>query len=116
MREEYSAVFLGTVESLDRVPADAEDGMCRSLVATLSVDKAYKGVTRKTVQVSTGCYSPACGYPFVAGRQYLVFAKGTGDKLSTSQCTPTDDMPYMSKVVEVLDAIAREERPRSEHP
>lgn len=41
------------------------------------------------LSVSTAHHNANCGYPFMVGRRYLVYAATNSRGLSTSYCTPT---------------------------
>jgi hypothetical protein len=72
-----SAVFVGTVTLLQRAvfsngPRDPE----QMLVAYLTVDETFKGISTKEVAVMTEANSSGgCGLRFQVGQQYLVFAE-----------------------------------------
>lgn len=72
------AVFTGTVSGL----TDTE--------ATLLVGARFKGEIGRAVTLPTGD-GPDCGYPFEAGRSYLVYARVDGDagRFRTSICERT---------------------------
>jgi hypothetical protein len=54
------------------------------------VTKVWKGIEKDTVMVGTMTGCCACGYGFVEGEQYLVYAYGDGrDGLTTSICSRT---------------------------
>jgi len=55
------------------------------------VDKQWKGVTTDTVPVVTAADSAACGYPFVTGKTYLVYARKLDGEpeLQTNLCSRT---------------------------
>jgi hypothetical protein len=78
--EEATAVFEGRVDSVS-----AED-----LVAVrFSVTRAFKGVESETIQIRTRENSAACGYRFVEGQTYLVYAYGEEGDLRVGLCSRT---------------------------
>lgn len=79
--EQSDAVFLGKVTDI----AEAENG----IVVTLEVAMTWKGVEEPTVAVSTASHSAACGFGFEKGKEYVVYAHKSEDKLSTNICTRT---------------------------
>jgi carboxypeptidase family protein len=98
------AVFVGRVESVARADADQ--------VITFVVQESFRGTVTGSLpsgQVLTirTPASPACGYSFRTGRQYLVYAsrvQGRSD-LTTDRCTRTqplerafDDLSYIRTV------------------
>ena len=80
-RTHSRSVFSGQVLKIERAfPV---------VLVTFQVDAVWKGASLKTVTVTTGTGS--CGYGFLIGEQYLVYAYG-GPKatdLFTSVCTRT---------------------------
>jgi len=83
-----SAVLVGKVTALER------DN--QGVAATIEVDRAWKGVTARTVVVRTNKGTGAdCGFPFEMGKSYLVYTnspqakEGEQPKLSTNTCTRT---------------------------
>jgi hypothetical protein len=76
------AVFLGLVERFEL------KGSGR--LATFRVHTVWKGPETSRVRVSTGGGDGDCGYHFIAGIEYLVFAhRGVSDSLQTSICSRT---------------------------
>jgi hypothetical protein len=53
------------------------------------VTGSWKGASSGIVRVSTSYDSAACGYHFVAGQNYLVYAYATSGRLYTNICTRT---------------------------
>lgn len=82
--EQADAVFSGTVISI------VSDGsqMSRNDIVSFQVEKVWKGVTSRTVQLTTASTGAACGYGFREGTAYLVYAHGTPD-LSVNSCSRT---------------------------
>jgi hypothetical protein len=62
------------------------------------VSEAWKGVGTKEVFVETSL----CPIQFENGKEYLVFAQGTGTKVSTSGCTLTRELSYAKDDLKVL--------------
>jgi len=59
-------------------------------VATIHVKSVWKGVERSVVQVETAIAGPVCGYDFIVGYDYLVYAQRSGNGiLSTGLCSRT---------------------------
>lgn len=83
-----SAVLVGKVTALDR------DN--QGVAVTIEVDRAWKGITAKTIIVRTNQGTGAdCGFPFEMGKSYLVYTnspqakEGEQPTLSTNTCTRT---------------------------
>lgn len=89
-REGATAVFLGTVvrDSVVTVKTSG-DPYPTHRVVTLAVNAAWKGTAADTVHLATGFGGGDCGYGFVQGGRYLVFAYGDTTQLSTGICTLT---------------------------
>jgi ankyrin repeat protein len=71
--QESDAVFLGMVVSTREVDLTRE-GYRAAFGYTIRVSQAWKGVARGTVEVGTSSSGTACGYPFVLGEEYLIYA------------------------------------------
>ncbi|GGO62686.1 hypothetical protein [Nonomuraea cavernae] len=68
-----AAVFTGTVMAARRVEGDPLDPP-PPVVYTFRADHIYKGKSSAEFEVATNADSAACGYDFVIGSRYLVFA------------------------------------------
>ncbi|MFI6458176.1 hypothetical protein ACIBF6_42340 [Streptosporangium amethystogenes] len=68
-----AAVFTGTVVAARRVGGDPL-GTPPPVVYTFRADQIYKGKASAEFEVATNADSAACGYNFVTGSRYLVFA------------------------------------------
>ncbi|MEU0569804.1 hypothetical protein ABZ297_31115 [Nonomuraea sp. NPDC005983] len=93
--EEATAVFTATATDV-RVDEPTLNG--GSLTATLRADHVYKGDLNAEFEVFTRVEGPACGYRFVKGGRYLVFASAQGSGLVTTLCSgnrllPSGDRP-----------------------
>ena len=76
------AVFLGLVERFELADAGR--------IATFRVRRVWKGPESSRVQVTTGGGDGDCGYHFIAGMEYLVYARqGARNILRTNICTRT---------------------------
>lgn len=96
-----SAVFTGTVLSIR--PALLPLGTGKTV--TFTVDKAWKGVTDKKLTVATAKHSAECGFPFIAGQQYLVYTRNEGgQRLSASLCSRTKELAQTQTDLDELGA------------
>ena len=85
-----SAVFLGTVTYTTTNTAKRGEYDFHSRVFRFTVDKAFRGVEAKEVEVLTGSGGGDCGYGFQLGGQYVVYAYRDNDnRLATSICSRT---------------------------
>jgi hypothetical protein len=76
------AVFLGKVTSIERTRAH--------LVAAVAVETTYKGAASGSIEVRTANEESACGFPFLEGTDYTIFAeRERSGGLSTNICTAT---------------------------
>ena len=71
-------------------------------VVELEVEEAYLGVSVGRVTVITPINGPACGYHFVEGERYVVYAGKAFGQLHVSMCSHTrlakdsqDEIPYL---------------------
>ena len=89
--ERSAAVFSGKVIEI-RV-SEEETDIFAQVEAVVEVERAWKGVEKKTVSVFTSAHSSACGYGFKKGERYLVYAGSNRDeRLITSICSRTRRM------------------------
>ncbi len=81
--KQADAVFLGLVERFELVGSGR--------VATFRVRRVWKGPEASRIRVTTGGGDGDCGYHFIAGMEYLVFARqGAWNTLQTNICTRTN--------------------------
>jgi len=73
-----TAVFVGTVTTITQTEL--------SNTATFDVSAYWKGSVSKTQAVTTAKDSAACGYSFVVGTKYIVYANSSEGKLTTGLC------------------------------
>jgi len=82
------AIFRGRVEAVERAPASSSD-LLRTRTVRFTVLESLKGVTTSTLQVMTAGSRSTCGYSFVKGREYLVYAWLADGALRTGICSRT---------------------------
>jgi hypothetical protein len=85
-----AAIFRGRVDAVTRSHDSTGDPLNSRLV-TFSVLESLKGVeSRPTIEVRTAGSNAACGFSFVAGREYVVYAWSEPDgRLATGRCSRT---------------------------
>lgn len=93
--EQVDAVFVGVVRKIDR-PWRLFGSSADPVWVTVDVSEVHKGDLPATVRVATASESASCGYEFVEGRRYLIFARGGADELSTGLCDGNRDLAYES--------------------
>jgi len=85
------AVFHGTVRDIVSI-GPFDDDLTNKLVV-MDVKAAWKGVRHHRIYVFTGSGGGDCGYPFLLGKEYIVWANRVGPfapgELSTSICDHT---------------------------
>lgn len=88
--DESAAVFAGKVAGIE----SSNYGK----IVHFDAERAWKGVTQSAITVTTGAGGGDCGYGFEEGKEYLVYAYGTGP-LSTGICGRTQ--PIMDAYVDL---------------
>jgi hypothetical protein len=87
---EAEAVFAGRIVALQVAPAKVGGNSDEHMVATLVVERRWKGPKTREIQVQT-CGTQetlcTCGTDFALGGRFVVFA--VGKPLSTSSCQRT---------------------------
>ena len=90
-----SAVFSGEVLEIapikTSVPGYARPQTTR-LRVRFRVDQWYRGKAAAETEVQTGVGAGDCGFKFVPGEKYLVFARNHEGRLATSICSPTKQL------------------------
>ena len=112
------AVFAGKVESIEELPADQADGKNHwaRMKVTVSLLKSWKGDRALRMEVYTGLSTNECGYPFVRGSNYLIYADKIVQagvptaKLSTTSCDRTREY---GKAGEDLRELGAGRKPRT---
>ena len=108
------AVFTARVLSVrdTLVGGGTEHGPWEMLRVTLRVDRAWKGVESRTVEVITGTGGGDCGFPFRRGKSYLVYTHRMGaGSLSAGICGRTAELARASADIRALGpATARWQR------
>lgn len=101
------AVFTGEVVDISRNTSTHFGG----IEVTLRVQKLWKGDPAEEIKVHTAGSSAACGYGFVKGTSYLVYAvRDDADPLRVSLCSRTapvdqakEDLSALGKPTHVFD-------------
>ncbi len=111
---EYPGWIYSLLEEIDRRFSTDYlwDAYGREVAVEVAVDAAWKGVTATRAAILTGRGGGDCGYRFVVGQQYLVYAYLHEDSLNTSICSRTaaaleadDDLAFLVD----LDQLPRAE-------
>ena len=109
------AVFYGTVLEIKTVPKDVLNDLGlstarfpRDTMALLKVHKTWKGKLGYETAVLGGGGGYACGFTFLQGVKYIVYASATGKNnefLATSRCSRTRTTMYAREDVEFLGGL-----------
>lgn len=86
--ERSTAVFSGRVVGME-VPSGRIVSSADPVAVTFEVYTVWEGPRSDRVTVTTARWSLSCGYPFEAGKEYLVYARGEADDLQVSLCSHT---------------------------
>jgi hypothetical protein len=84
---EAAVVFAGQVTNV--APAAGDAGGPQLIPVTFEVSQVWKGSADAQMTVRTERDSAACGYPFEAGREYIVYAYLGDNLLQTNLCSRT---------------------------
>lgn len=113
-----SAVFVGTVTGVTKGPREepveaarkrADEGdVWAANGYRFAVTQSFLGVAGAEVEVWTGSGGGDCGFNFVQGESYLVYAYSVGKsgRLMTSTCTRTTAAPGAAEDLEFLRGLA----------
>ena len=95
--ESADAVFAGFVAQLDTIGSG-------TVTVTISVYSVWKGLESESLVVET--FMTTCGYPFVLGEEYLVYAiyPLEGRELYTNICKRTRPVKAAAEDLEALDS------------
>jgi hypothetical protein len=82
-------IFTGRVRDISG--GDSDDGTLGddNFKVRFRVKKVYKSKVKRATTVRTNESEAACGYGFVEGKRYTVFAQKAKGKLSTNLCSGT---------------------------
>jgi hypothetical protein len=108
---EASVVFIGTVKgSTEGARKQKPDGEVDFTPRRFkfSVEENFSGTPTKEAEVETGLGADDCGYPFVNGASYLVYAyrDEKDDRLYTSSCTRTRRVANAGEDLQYLRGLA----------
>jgi hypothetical protein len=112
---EATVVFIGTVkgvtEGARKQKPDGEVDFTPRLFK-FSVEESFSGTPTKEAEVATSLGGDNCGYPFVNGASYLVYAylDKKDDRLYTSSCTRTKRVANASEDLQYLRGLASASR------
>ncbi len=95
-----SSVFVGQVVAVIKNPETY------SVVVKFKVEKSWNKKFQEKITISTASDSAMCGYEFVVGKKYLVYANGENNNLGTNICTRTASV-VSNKDIAVLNKMKK---------
>ena len=102
-----SAVFVGEVTSITNAaqadPTKKAAGLFARRRVRLRVERAYRGNATGEVEVFTGVGGGDCGFNFVRGERYVVFANAFEGRLTTGICSATRKLSDAREILAFLD-------------
>lgn len=98
-------VFSGEVLSVERVSNPTQD-LFSSVRVRFQVIESWRGDVSGILEVKTGLGGGDCGYAFVRGMKYLVYAHSRGGALSTGICSRTRPLSQAAEDLGYLKAAA----------
>lgn len=105
-------VFSGTVMEIVPDPkSDPRTTLNSGRLVRFRVTQTWRGEAAGTIEIRTGMGGGDCGYGFVEGKPYLVYAHGTPGQYSTGICSRTrplsaaaDDLEYLKTALQTSAA------------
>lgn len=94
--EKAALVFAG--EAVRVNPSGGEG----PVTVTFRASRVYKGAVKRTIVITTSGSSASCGYGFVSGESYLVYAHGTEDEPVVTICSRTNTLSAAKDDLEAL--------------
>jgi len=86
--KQSTAVFAGKVIDIN-VPSGIAGSSADPVKVIFEVSKIWKGPDYETLVLTTARSGVSCGYSFKENEEYIVYAYGEEDKLSTGICSRT---------------------------
>lgn len=104
---EAAAVFSGKVQKVELVDDKSAGGGFRFNRVTLAVSQSWKGTNAAVLVITTAADSAACGFPFAAGKEYLVYAHESSrspklKELGTGLCSRTRELAQAAEDLKAL--------------
>lgn len=88
-RERNDAVFEGTAIAVKQPFSPFSRSSASKVKTTFEVNEVWKGKVARTIEVTSAQSGASCGFEFLEGQRYLVYARTTGDSLDVSLCSRT---------------------------
>jgi hypothetical protein len=106
------AVFTGQVigVSFARMDENGKPARFSEKIFHFSVDKAFRGVDGPTVDIITNPNGASCGYDFIEGQKYFVYAgRNREGKLTQHLCDPTVPLDKATRDLTYAEQVMRGE-------
>lgn len=100
-------VFSGTVTEIEPVPSENPRLMSTRRIVRFRVGRTWRGDASGTIEIGTGMGGGDCGYNFVKGEQYLVFASGSPGRYSTGICSRTRPLDTAAEDLNYLETALK---------
>lgn len=98
-----TAVFSGTVTKIDRPAGILWQSSADPMQVTFAVSESWKGSAYEVLTVETAQSEASCGYSFVGGETYLVYARSGGKQtLRTELCSRTALLAAAEEDLQIL--------------
>jgi hypothetical protein len=102
-------IFLGKVTARDSIPnplSNSQYTLPAQVAVRFSVTESFRGVgLGPEIVVYTGNGGGDCGYPFIVGNAYLVYAQTYENQLTTSICSQTRPQVMVAGSLKQLRAL-----------
>jgi hypothetical protein len=95
--ERSTAVFAARVTDIKPAPTQADQ-----TELGFSVSRVWKGPVVTTLSATTSANEALCGYEFVLGREYLVYAVGDPNALQVYLCSRTQPITFAGADLAIL--------------
>ncbi len=100
----FDAVFEGEVTEIEHNTRGVTD----FYEIEFKVSRAWKGVTHDEIEIETSDSSASCGFNFVEGKKYIVYANDEEGRLTVNICSRTalvddarEDLDYLNTVATI---------------
>jgi len=104
------AILLGRVEKIQANGGNPGDAASNAALigmnkVSVAVEEVYRGTAAKSIDVYTSSSSASCGYSFLQGERYVIFAWSSGGRLMVSLCSATRPAKYAEEDIAYLRSI-----------
>ena len=93
------AIFVGRVVNKNMIRSGT------AVRVTFDLSENFRGVSGKSTEIITEASEAACGYSFIVGKQYLVFAGKQEESLRVSLCSATKPAKFATEDIAYLRSL-----------